>query len=385
MKLSNSELQILKLIDIGDGISRKALSERSNISQAGITTITKNLINCRYIVEGEHVSQGLGRKEVLLYSNPQKFRYLGIDIGGHKIRIALSDNHLNITHEAEYLISDGESNGNRLVILIRRIKQFLSDSKFPTESLDAIGIGITGIVDSEQLYILNIPNSKHWDGIAIVSELQKHFRCFVFLDEGGRTMALAEKNVGKAKTVNDFIVIQVGFGLVSGIMIDNHLLRGANNVAGLLGHTTVDERAGKCLCGNYGCLELIVTFPMIEEEYRRISGNNVSIIEGYKKNDKVALNLCITIGNAIGIALSNVVNLFNPQMIYLGGPVFDRLPIIFDETKRTVILRANRFATLSLIIEKNSFGDREGVMGALSLAKSMLISQLEFTKSKAIK
>lgn len=189
-------------------------------------------------------------------------------------------------------------------------------------------------------------------------------------------MALAEKLLGTAREERDFIVVHVGYGLVAGIMINDQILRGADNVSNLLGHITVDESAGRCLCGNYGCLENIITFSMLEKEYKNRGGKKDSIQSGYMENEKIALDVCIRAGKALGIALSNVVNLFNPRSIYLGGAIFDHLPLLFEETKRTITLRANRFATLHLNLDRTSFESSQGLIGALALAKTCYLDDI---------
>jgi len=374
VNLSPLEVQILKNIQKCEGVSRKALAEMGGLSQATITNITKMLIEQNYVVEGDHVGSGMGRKEVLLYLNPQKFRFLGIDIGGFRIRFALADNLLRTTHEQEYLIEVFDGEADIVKSILEKIEQFLAESQLDPSQLDGIGIGVTGIVDKNMQRVLNIPNLINWGELDIVTRLQGRFNCPVILDESGRTMALAEKIEGKAKDIEDFMVVHIAFGIVAGIMINGQLLRGANNVGGLLGHMTADEEAGRCRCGNYGCLENIVTYPMIENTYKQKGGEFESIIEAYRLNDKIALDVCITSGKAIGVALSNVINLFNPQAIYLGGPVFEHLPIVFEETKRTILLRANRYATVDLQLADSSFGDKEGMFGALSLVRNALIS-----------
>ena len=374
MKLNPLEIQILKVIQKSEGVSRKALAEMTELSQATVTNITKILIERSYVVEGDRVSSGMGRKEVLLYLNPQKFRFLGIDIGGYRIRFALADNLMKITHEREYLVDEFDDQSDILESMLEKIERFLAESQLNPDEIDGIGIGVTGIVDKNMQRILNIPNLNAWGELDIVSRLSSRFDCPVYLDESGRTMALAEKIEGKSKDVEDFIVVHVAYGIVAGMMINGQLLRGANNVGGLLGHMTADEDAERCMCGNYGCLENIVTYPRIESAYKQKGGKFESIVEAYRVNDKIAFDVCIASGKAIGIALSNVINLFNPQAIYLGGPVFEHLPIIFEETKRTILLRANRFAAVDMQLEHSSFGDKQGMIGALSLVRNSLIS-----------
>ncbi|MBO1003969.1 ROK family protein [Pseudogracilibacillus auburnensis] len=376
MKFTASESLILKLVNIHKEISRKSLSELSHLSQASITKITKRLIDEHYISEGHRVSQGMGRKEVLLSPNPGKFTFLGIDIGGYLVRMALSNNNMELTYKDEFYMSELNEHDNKGEMLLEKVTQFLESNQITPDMISAIGIGVTGLVDAKQREILNIPNADGWDHIRLVDIFSQNFGCPIYLDEGGRTMAIAEKVLGKAIDITDFIVVQVGFGIVAGMMINDQLLRGSSNVSSLLGHITADENAGRCLCGNYGCLENIITFPMLELEYTKRNGRYASIVEAYEQNDKIAIDICIDTGKSLGIALSNVVNLFNPSSIYLGGPIFDGLPILFEETKRTITLRANRFATLVLSLEKNSFGTEQGIMGALAFAKMNFIEEL---------
>ncbi|MCQ6562148.1 ROK family transcriptional regulator [Paenibacillus mendelii] len=372
MKASPSEISVLQWIQNSDGVSRKTLAEKLQLSQASITIITKTLIDKAFIVEGDRIGKGLGRKEVMLYPNPDKFRFLGIDIGGYRIRLALSDNSLQLLHQVEYLMEELEERSDMMQVLLNHIHTFFAQCNIT--AVDAIGIGVTGIIDKEHKRVMNIPNVNNWDDLDIVDRLSAQFECPVYLDESGRVMALAEKVLGKAKDVDDFIVVHIAYGVVAGVMINDAPLRGANNVGGLLGHITVDERAGRCLCGNYGCLENIVTYPMIEKEFRKREHHANSMAANYALNNKNAIDVCIDAGKALGIALSNVVNLFNPQIVYLGGPVFDDFPIVFEETKRTILLRANRFATIGMKLEYSSFGNQQGILGALTLARASFTS-----------
>ncbi|TNJ66952.1 ROK family transcriptional regulator [Paenibacillus hemerocallicola] len=374
--LSTSEILVLTEIQKSEGISRKALAEKTGLSQASLTKITHKLVAESYITEGERIGSGLGRKEVLLTPNPDKFKFLGIDIGGYRLRLALANYRYELIRVEEYLIGELEDKEDVLGELIGKLQSFLEAAG--TTSVDAIGVSVTGIIDIGRRTILNIPNLDRWNHVNIVEALSNRFACPVYLEESGRTMAYAEKLAGKAKDAADFIVVHVAYGVVAGIYTSGEPLRGAGNVGGLLGHITADEKGIRCRCGNYGCLENVVTFPMLEGEFRRRSGgSSASLAEAYGINDKDALDVCIGAGKSIGIALSNVVNLFNPETIYLGGPVFERFPIVFEEVRRTVLLRANRFATVGMTLDKTTFGDRQGLLGALTLAGTSYISSME--------
>ncbi|MFC5404701.1 ROK family transcriptional regulator [Cohnella soli] len=375
MTLNSSEKQILELISFGQGWSRKKIAESLSLTQGTITNVTKNFLEQGLIMEGERVSSGMGRKEVLLYAHPHKFTYMGIDIGGHAVRFSLADNGLELLHTHECLMEELTPEEQRGEALLRKIDEFLALCDADGTAIDAIGIGITGIVDAAQMTVLNMPNAEHWDNLNLVSLLNERYHCPVFLDESGRTMALAEQMAGQARDIGDFIVVQVGYGIAAGIMIDRRLLRGVNNTAGLLGHITADPNGSRCRCGNYGCLENILTFPMLEKDFHGRGGSG-RLADAYRLNDKIAIDVCLNAGQALGIALSNVVNLFNPETIYIGGPMFDVMPLLLDETKRTITLRANRFSTLTLQLDRTSFGPRQGIIGALALAKSRLIQTL---------
>jgi N-acetylglucosamine repressor len=252
---------------------------------------------------------------------------------------------------------------------------FLQKADIPVSSIDAIGIGITGITDLAQKTILNIPNAVGWDQLDIVNRFGRFFHVPVFLDEGGRTMAMLEKKLGGAKLISDFIVAEVGHGIAAGIYINDQILRGVNNTAGLLGHVTADPNGTRCRCGNYGCLENIVTYPIVQKKFKKESGQDIPIAKALQQNDKTALDICLGAGQAFGIALSNVVNLFNPSTIFIGGTMFKDLPVLFEETKRTILLRGNRFSTSSLTLEHTAFTEKQGIMGALCLAQTSFIHQ----------
>ncbi|MCC2685373.1 MAG: hypothetical protein K0R75_2272 [Paenibacillaceae bacterium] len=373
--LNSTEKAVLETVNTNRGISRKKIAELLRLSPGMITNVSKNLIQEKYMFEGDRISGGIGRKEILLYSNADKFRFLGLDIGGYRIRFAIADNTLKILHEDQFLVAELREAEDKVDALIQKIESFVQKAGIPMASIDAIGIGITGITDLAQKTILNIPNAPGWDRLDIVNRFGQRFHMPVFLDEGGRTMALLEKKLGGAKHITDFIAAEVGHGIAAGIYINDSILRGVNNTAGLLGHITADPNGRRCRCGNYGCLENIVTYPILQREYKKRSGRDGAIAEALQQNDETALDVCTGAGQAFGIALSNVVNLFNPSTIFIGGAMFKDLPILFEETKRTILLRGNRFSTSSLTLEHTTFLEKQGVLGALCLAQTSFIHQ----------
>ncbi|NPV54698.1 MAG: ROK family transcriptional regulator [Firmicutes bacterium] len=366
-ELNYNERLILNLIRFHGEIARNNLVDKSGLSFSSISNVTKRLLGSGFIIEtGKDFSQGGGRPLILLSVNPDLAYFVGVDIGAYHTRFGVYDSSLKRKLTGEKILTrdlgDDKAGG-----LYRVIQSLLNKTGIDPSRVAGVGFGVSGIVDSASGVCLDIPNATGWEGIRLKDYFEERLGVLTTIEEGGRAMAVAEKWMGKARDALEFIFVAVGFSIVCGIVSGGELLRGHNNVAGLLGHTTVDEDMGRCTCGNYGCLENGVTFPTINVKFSAGIGKGEAMLDIVKElasGDKVAINICLQTGQLIGIALSNITNILNPELIILGGAVIERLEPVFEEARRTIMLRANRHALKDLKILKTSFGEDCGVLGA---------------------
>ncbi|MCK5282618.1 MAG: ROK family protein [Nanoarchaeota archaeon] len=275
---------------------------------------------------------------------------IGIDVGGHSIKAGIVTKK-GIIREKEVIMTDAEKGRAAIVSNIVKIaKYFLNKYK----DVKAIGVGIPGTVDKKGYitYTPNIPLSKYDLG----KELRKSLKIkkIVFGNDADN-FALAKHRFGAGRGHKTIITLTLGTGVGSGIIIDGKLF--SNNGAPELGHTTInfDGPEAKC-CGNDGCIESYIG--------RKCFGTTP--LEVYKKaliNDDAALQKFSDYGKYLGIAISNFINIFNPDVIILGGEISNAYGF-FKKTLEEEVKKRTLFKT-KIIKSKMREG---GLIGAATLA-----------------
>ena len=152
------------------------------------------------------------------------------------------------------------------------IRLAMKESKLPKGAIKGIGIGHSGVIDSERGVVLSYPRPgqmSDWKNLPVRDIFQKEFGIPCLLEDSVRASAIAEKAYGLGKDLKDFIYTEVGIGIGSGIFLDGNLYRGAGGGAGEFGHITVDEDGPLCSCGNAGCLEAVASCSAIIQAVRR--------------------------------------------------------------------------------------------------------------------
>jgi len=263
---------------------------------------------------------------------------IGIDIGGTNVKIAVVDakGKLAFTETA----STRAEMGYEFTIknIINLIKESLSKSEVSIKQIGGIGVGCPGQIDSDNGIVRSLRNIPGWVNVPLAQILTDEFKLPVKIDNDVRVATLGEYKFGAGRGYKNLICITVGTGIGSGIIIEGKLLRGASMSAGELGHVIVQEHHGEiCGCGNSGCVEAVASGPAIvkQAELYLMSGKSTKFKEiaaGSKitpeidseaalQGDAVAQKIYERTGYWIGIALSSVVNLLNPEVIIVGGGV----------------------------------------------------------------
>ena len=240
--------------------------------------------------------------------------------------------------------------------IIDEISQIEKLKDFTGRRLLGIGVGISGPVDTKNGMVLYCPNISGWENIPLGGELQKRLGAQVIIDDTVRCMALSEARYGSARALSNFLYIYIGDGVGAGIMLDGRFYRGKHGIAGEFGHITVKQNGPQCNCGNRGCLEASVSMNHII---------NREAVEG----DKLSNMVISEVGQDIGTGIADLINIFDPGVIVLGGEVVEAFgDLLIDEVKRTVVLKSLHPISSRTKIIKNLVKDFSAAIGAATLA-----------------
>jgi len=317
---------------------------------------------------------------------------MGVDIGGTNIKYGLVSTSGGVLFRD--IISSASTSGREGVLKNLRIaidtSLLLADRK--KIKINQIGIGVPGTVDIIKGKIVGIPpNLPFLADFALRKYLQKYFEYPVFIDNDANVMALAEYRFGSAKGCRNCICITLGTGIGSGIILDGKLFRGSSFVGPEFGHISICFHGIKCNCGNYGCLEMYASEPAMLKRARELlekKPNSIlfklakgdlnklkakDLFQAEKLKDKVAHRVIQETAYYLGAGLSSAVNLFNPEVIVIGGGVAltsgrNFIKLIKAEVKD----RAFPSATKNLRIVKAKLGNDAGFIGASILGEEFV-------------
>ncbi len=374
---------ILKIVmDIGP-ISRIDISKRLKISRPTTSAYISDLIEDGLIGEigkSDSTSSG-GKKAVLLQFNGKAGYILGAMIGVKTIRIALTDLSSNIVDIIK--IPTEEWQGPDAVVdkLAKNLKKVIKASRINKEKVIGIGIGATGLVDSRKGMVIFSPNLDGWNNIKLKEIIEEKIGFPTFIENECRVQAIAEKKYGLAKNINNFVCVETGVGIGTGVFIDNKLVVGDKGMAGEVGHI-ITNLAGsrKCHCGNVGCLETLCSINSLIEDIMAdikksrkstgYSGDKLEIEDLYmlyEQGDEIVTKNVEKNAEYLGIGISNTIKMFNPELIIIHGEVIKFGEKYLKKVKESVSRNTFPKVKDSYNIQLSKLGENVGVIGATSI------------------
>jgi glucokinase len=300
-------------------------------------------------------------------------RYLGLDVGGTSIKSGLVDETGRVLQSSrtDTVIDDIDGFLSNLTELIHEFQK--------SDSIDAIGMGVPGLRSARTHIIETSPNIPCLTNVnleQIVAD-QVHIRCVT--ENDANAAAYAEFMCGSGTGLRNLVYLTLGTGLGSGLILNGSLFTGASGYGAEFGHTvihatSVRSREGRlCGCGNVGCLETFVSATGIVTTAREhgMQGPLTSemIFHAATRGDRVAIDVFQETGRYLGIACANLINLFNPEMIIIGGGVMASGDLLLHAARETVRLYAFPSSLRDCTIVKSSLWPDAGVIGAAMLAR----------------
>jgi predicted NBD/HSP70 family sugar kinase len=389
--MKKDDLQgVLKAIYDQGEASRTGLAEKTGFAPSYISALVADLRRRGLVEEGGRSPSAAGRRRVLLHIVPDLCHLIGIRIGRVNTRIVVT-NFLGKVLSLKKVRTDISLGEAHVFDLIdREIAAALK-----TDSLiKGIGIAMSGVIDRNSGTVLFWPKVRGWNNVPLKRRVQAKYGLPVVLEDSVRTMALAEEKFGDAKGRKNFVYVVVSMGIGAAIYINNSLYLGSGDMAGELGHTTIDERGELCSCGNRGCLEVYASgwaiinriksglqqgvhsslAPAMDTHLDRISIE--AIVNAAKVGDQFARTVLWEAGLHLGTGVATIVNLLNPEAILLGGEVprvakgFLLKPLFHSFRGRTF---RRSVGGLKVIISR--LGGEAGALGAAMVMAETLLPE----------
>ncbi|MBA2286615.1 MAG: ROK family protein [Ktedonobacteraceae bacterium] len=332
-------------------MSRMEISQFSGLSAGTIANVVAELLAEELVQEaGFEASEG-GRPRTILTLNMEYGYFIGSEIGETEVVIELFDIKLQKLKSMIYPLIPEENNPQTVVQrFVSGVEDVLAQAQIPHEKVLGMGVGVPGVVEQAEEETVAAP-AWDWQPTPLKAMLGQHFQIPLYVDNGSKVMALAEMHMQPDMLNKTIIALNVGTGVGAGVIYEGKLYRGGNNSAGEWGHTTIVLDGELCRCGHRGCLEAYTGAPAIIRHLREsapaspilASDDEVQmmtdLMTAAQHGDPTAKQVLLDTVHYLGAGLANLINLFNPQQIILGGWVGlglgeQFLPELLRETRR---------------------------------------------------
>lgn len=371
---------IMQVIQENGAVSRAEISRILGLTPATISKNISALIAEGLVKESSIGSSNGGRKPILLEIDESCVFFIGVDIHKDGVEAAAVTLTGNIVAREVKAFGNAQGDFKKVVIeCISTVRKRMGGKRF-----HAIGVGMHGIVDTNRdLSIFAPAMGSH--NLKLKSYIEKSQNIPVFIDNDSNAMALGESQFGQASGIRDFVFLNVSRGIGAGIVLNGELYRGSRFAAGEIGHVRVVENGSRCVCGNYGCLDTVATeysvikditnaiqtgVPSVLKEMTRGNLHAITsemVFNAAKMGDRCTLDALEKMGRYIGVALSYVMNILNPEMIIIGGSmslVGDYFMQVLTNTTQALSLKES-MPGVKIIL--SSLKENVGVLGSAAL------------------
>lgn len=360
-----NKLKIINLMSKKRVMTKNELSKELNLSIPAISSNVKELIDDGILEEGGQLNSIEGRKPALIQFNPI-YRYtVGVELKDSYIKMIITDLDSKIIEQYFKKISINDPN-EIIPLLIFTLENFFKASSIEQSKIIGIGFSIHGYVDDGNLIARIYYQSKIYP--LSFKVIKDKFKLPIFLHNNIACAALAECTLGITSTNPCTLYLYINNGVGASIVLNNKVHMGHDNIAGAIGHMTVQIGGKACRCGSRGCWETYVTKENILTNYNLRNDSNLKelscFFELLEKNDKIAVEVFAEYISYLEIGLRAILLMFNPDCIIIGGFLSE----YFNELKKYIHLQlftdSSGIRMEDLQIHKSSLEDIASVLGS---------------------
>jgi glucokinase len=307
---------------------------------------------------------------------------IGVDVGGTNIRMGIVTPEGKLLKKVQHATNISKGGLVLFEGLVLDLKDLIRSHFRGPNQLIGVGIGLAAPIDIQKGIIMEPPNLPELKGFPLRDFLQKEISSTIAIENDANAFALGEGWVGAAKGCQHYCGITLGTGVGGGIVVEGEILHGAEGMAGEVGHMVINPEGPACGCGGKGCLEVYASGAGIRrmalEAIKRGGGEAIlkqsgddpqkstseKVFEAAKLGDLEARNIFNEMGRFLGLGLVNLIHLFNPEKIIIGGKVSQAWDWFIRSTMETIKERAMKEPREKVEIVQALYGDDAGMLGA---------------------
>ncbi|NGM65468.1 ROK family protein [Sphingobacterium sp. SGR-19] len=363
-----------------------ALSKELKLSVPKITNVISELIEDGLVSDYGKSTTVSGRKPNVYGLVPTSGFFLGVDVKHNHVNIGLIDLNKTIVSIAENTPYELANSKESLDNLCRLINSFIKKTGVPKEKILAMGLNLGGRVNYKTGYSYSF---FHFSETPLSKYLDDALKIKTFIENDSRAMAYGEFMGGVVTDEKNVLFLNLDYGIGMGILINGQIYYGKSGFAGEFGHIPIFDNEILCQCGKKGCLETEASGrALIELFTQRLKEGYVSnithtvdveqiklthIISAVQKDDNLAIELLAEIGEKIGRAIALLINLYNPELIVLGGPLALTGDYILLPVKSAINKYSLNLVSTDTKIKLSKLQEKSGVVGACFLVRDRLL------------
>ena len=308
--------------------------------------------------------------------------FIGIDLGGTQLRVAVADDRGRLRTVVREPTQAARGRDHVIDRIVAAVKEALRKEQTSPRRIRALGIGLPGPVDPAAGLVISPANLPGFRNVPLNRILTRATGIPSYLHHDAHLAALGEHRRGAARGASDMIYVTVSTGIGAGLLLRGELYAGAHGIAGEVGHIVVQRDGPLCTCGNRGCLEAIASGTGIARAASELApgapGSALygldhphaeDVARGARAGDELANAILENAGSYLGLAMGTLVNLFNPQLIVLGGSVIKTGNLLLGPMRRSMIASSWKASRRGLRIVRPALGDDAGLIGAVEFAR----------------
>lgn len=358
---NTNKIKILKLLYKDRQLTKQEIAKKIHTSIPTVISNVNELLEEGLVREAGVADSTGGRKPVIVKFLPDSRYMVGVDINPENARVILTNLDLKIKYNHEFSIIGQQDMDVIMSKVAEIIMEAIANEHIDEKAVTGIGFSLQGTVNEEKLILELAPNM----GIKNVNfnKYREMLRYPIFIENEANAAALAELNLGIAKEQKNLIYVSVSSGIGAGIVIEDNLYRGKNKRAGEIGHMTLIPNGRKCGCGRHGCFEMYASQKAFIEDFNNKSHREIKDFEQFfdlfNSKDALAAECFNNYLNILATGLENLVLIFDPDYIVLGGEI-SKFSRFFLNELRDRISRENNFhgkndlKILPSILQENS-------------------------------